>query len=121
MAVIMSKKDKKRQREAAIKAEIARREKDRRDRSPLTRDEMLKLLDYVGEKVMIEGHNHDFSYTCEWLQSNGFEMQQALKFFSDENIQDDCPVHPTLMALLARGGGCDCEVLLNVEPETIYP
>jgi len=131
---------------------------------------------------MVEGHTHDFSFTCEWLQSNGFDEQQALKFFSDENIQDDwslcvegdpfalfgpsanrlswmpisrpqlesliewldtelsnegcnhdmslssswlernnCPVHPTLMALLAHGGGCDCEVVLNVEPETICP
>ena len=178
----MSKKDSKRQREAAIKAEIARREKDRRDRSPLSRDDMLNLLDFVGEKVMVEGHTHDFTYTCEWLQSSGFDEQGALRFFRGENIKDDwslcvegdpfalfgpsedrlswmpidrsqletliefldkelpikgCnhdltltsewletnnnPVHPTLMALLAHGGGCDCEVVLNVVPEAIYP
>jgi hypothetical protein len=178
----MSKKDKKRKREAAIKAEIARREKDRRDRSPLSRDDMLNLLAFVGEKVMVEGHSHDFSNTLRWLNSNGIDEEQALKFFGDEKIQDDwslctegdpyslfgpsetrlswmpidqfqlesliqwlddeiakngcdhdltltkqwlqannCPVHPTLMALLAHGGGCDCEVVLNVEPEGIYP
>ncbi len=51
----MSKKDKKRKREAAIKAEIARRKNDRRERSPLSRDDMLNLLNFVGEKVMTEG------------------------------------------------------------------
>ncbi len=178
----MSKKNKKRQREAAIKAEIARREKDRRDRSPLSRDDMLNLLGFVGEKVMTEGHTHDFTFTREWLKSNGFDEQATLRFFNEENIKDDwslcterdpftlfgpsedrlswmpidcsqlesliewldtelpikgcnhdlsltskwlktnnCPVHPTLMALLAHGGGCDCEVVLNVEPEGIYP
>ncbi len=177
----MSKKAKKQKREAAIKAEIAKREKDRRDRSPLNRDDLLNLLGFVGEKVMIEGHSHDFKFTLEWLNSNGFNEEETLKFFADEKIIDDwslctegdpyslfgpsntrlswmpidkaqlesliewldgevyekgcnheltltkqwlqtnsCPVHPTLMALLAQGGGCDCEVVLNVEPEGIY-
>lgn len=178
----MSKKDRKRLRQEAIRAEIARREQNRRDRSPLTRNEMLKLLDFVGEKVMVEGHTHDFSYTYEWLRKNNFNEERVISFFNDENIQDDwslciggdpftllgpskdrlswmpidrvdleslidwldrevpsrgcnhdlvltvewlkkhnCPIHSTLMALLAHGGGCDCEVVLNVDPEKIYP
>ncbi len=178
----MGKKDKKRKREAAIKAEIARREKDRRERSPLSTNEMLKLLDFVGEKVMVEGNSHDFCYTLKWLSKNGFNEEETLRFFAEEKIHDDwslctegdpyslfgpsetrlswmpidktqlesliewlddevrkngckndlsltkqwlqansCQVHPTLMALLAHGGGCDCEVVLNVEPEGIYP
>ena len=181
-ALDMNKKDRKRKREAAIKAEIARREKDRRDRSPLSREDMLNLLDFVGEKVMVEGHLQDFTYTLQWLKSNGFNEEETIKFFADEKIRDDwslctegdpyslfgpsdirlswmpiekpqlelligwlddevlnkgcnhdltltkqwlqannCPVHPTLMALLAQGGGCDCEVVLNVESEGIYP
>ncbi len=82
----MSKKDKKRKREAAIKTEIARREKDRRDRSPLSRDDMLNLLDFVGEKMMVEGHSHDFLYTLQWLNTNGFDEEGTLKFFADEKI-----------------------------------
>ncbi len=178
----MSKKDKKRKHGVAIKAEMARREQDRRDRSLLSRDNMLNLLSFVGEKIMTEGHTHDFSFTIDWLQKNGFDENSAMKFFSDENIVDDwsvctegdpyslfgpsedrlswmplkstqlesliewldekvsikgCnhdlslttkwlkannfPVHPTLMALLAHGGGCDCEVVMNVEIEGIYP
>jgi len=178
----MSNNDKKQRREAAIKAEIARREKDRRDRSPISRDDMLNLIGFVGEKVMVEGHSHDFTFTREWLRKNRFNEEEALKFFEGENITDDwslctegdpyslfgpsdtrlswmpidqpqlekligwlddevpkkgcnhdhtlteqwlqannCPVHPTLMALLAHGGGCDCEVVLNIEPEGIYP
>ncbi len=182
LGIIMSKNDKKRKREAAIKAEIARREKDRRERSPISRGDMLNLLSFVGERVMTEGHTNDFTFTIDWLKRNGFDEQAVLKFFSDENLIDDwslctegdpyslfgpsedrlswmpiesfqlesliewldekvpikgcnhdlslttkwlktnnCPVHPTLMALLAHGGGCDCEVVLNVEPEGIYP
>jgi hypothetical protein len=178
----MRKKDKKRKREAAIIAEIARREKDRCERSPLSRDDMLNLLDYVGEELMVEGRSHDFTYTLQWLNSNGFDKDKTLQFFAEEKIQDDwslctegdpyslfgpsetrlswmpidqpqlesliewlddevinkgcdhdltltkkwlkannCPVHSTLMALIAHGGGCDCEVVLNVEPKGNLP
>jgi hypothetical protein len=175
------KKEKKRQREEAIKAEISRREEDRRNRSPLTREEMLDLLGFVGEKIMTQGHEKDFSHTSQWLQDNGFDEQTALSFFRNEKITDDwslclngdpyalfgpseerlawmpiecsqleallewldkempvagcnhdlrltskwlqandCPLHPTLMALMVKGGGCDCEVVMNIEPESIY-
>jgi len=178
----MSKKEKKRQREAAMRAEIARREQARRDRSPLSRDDMLKLIGFVGEKVMVDGHTHDFTHTLLWLRENHCNQEDTIEFLKSEKLVDDwslcvdgdpyalfgasqdrlswmpldrphlealldwldaevpkrgcqhkmtlttewleandCPLHPTLIALLAHGGGCDCEVVLNVEPETIYP
>ena len=85
----MSKKDRKRKSEEAIKAEIARQENIRRDRSPLTREDMLKLLSFVGEKVMVDGHTHDFTYTCVWLRKNDFNEKRAIRFFNDESLQDD--------------------------------
>ncbi len=178
----MSKKDRKRQREEAIHAEIARRVQAHKDQSPLSRDDMLELIGFVGEKVMIEGHSHDFTHTNKWLQKNNFDQKKAFEFFNCVKIVDDwslciegdpfvllgvssdrlswmpidrphleslidwlgteipkrgckhdmalttewlgkhdCPIHPTLMALLAHGGGCDCEVIFNVESKVIYP
>ena len=83
------KKEKKRRRKESIQMEIARREEGRRNRSPLTREEMLDLLGFVGERIMTQGHEKDFSYTSQWLQDNGFDKQTALAFFCDEKITDD--------------------------------
>ena len=41
----MCNKNKKRQREEAIKAEILKRENLRAEKSPITRDQMLSLVD----------------------------------------------------------------------------
>ncbi len=70
---------------------------------PLEREELEALLDWLDERVQRVGCQHDHRLTTEWL----------------ENKQVDSAV--TTMALLARGGGCDCEVLLNVDPDEIYP
>ena len=178
----MNKNDKKRQREALMRTEIARREHARKERAPFSREDMLKLVEFVGEKIMVEGHRDDFKYTLLWLQENNCELEKAIEFLKGERIVDDwslcikgdpyalfgasqerlswmpidrphledlldwlevevpkrgckhdmtltiewlnahiCPTHPTIMALLTHGGGCDCEVVLNVDPETIYP
>lgn len=178
----MSKNDIKRQRVELMRAEIARREQARKERAPFSQEDMLKLIGFVGEKVMVDGHTHDFTYTLQWLRDNNCDQEKVIQFLNSEKIVDDwslcidgdpfalfgpsqdrlswmpidrphlealldwldvevpkrgcnhdmtlttewlkvhdCPMHPTIMALLAHGGGCDCEVVLNVEPETIYP
>jgi len=178
----VSKNDRKRQHQELMRAEIARREQARKERAPFSREEMLKLVEFVGEKVIVEGHGNDFTYTLQWLRENNCDRERAIEFLNGEKIVDDwslcikgdpfalfgpsqerlswmpidrfdlkvlldwldeevpkrgckhdmtlttewlkahdCPVHPTIMALLAHGGGCDCEVVLNVEPESIYP
>ncbi len=76
---------------------------DRLSWMPLESSQLESLIDWLDEEVPIKGCNHDLSLTTEWLKAN------------------NCPVHPTLMALLAHGGGCDCEVVMNVEAEGIYP
>jgi hypothetical protein len=178
----MNKKEKKRMRQKAIRAEIARREADRAARSPFGREEMLELVSYVGGRIMSEGHHFDFSYTKEWLKRREIQEEAAIRFLNEEKISDDwslcvsgdpyklfgstenrlawMPLEredledlldwldeqieakgcnhdlsltaqwlnekgfdvPSIqMALLAQGGGCDCEVVMNLEPETIYP
>jgi hypothetical protein len=178
----MSKRDKKRQREEAIKAEILRREQQRAERSPIDRDQMLFLIEYVGKNVMEKGHEHNFEFTKQWASSNSINIDSLITFLENERIKDDwdlvvsadpyeyfgatserlswmplekndlealldwldvtlpergckhdytltkewlsskdVDISTTLMALMSKGGGCDCEVVYNVEPENIYP
>jgi len=178
----MSKKDKKRQREEAIKAEILKRENQRAAKSPVNRDQMLALVEYVGKNIMENGHEHNYEITSKWAVINSIDPDKLIGFLEGERIRDDWdlvvsadPFHffgatnerlswmplekneleslldwlectlpergcnhdytltkewlegksvdisTTLMALMAKGGGCDCEVVYNVELENIYP
>jgi hypothetical protein len=178
----MSKKDKKRQREEAIKAEILKRERQRAERSPIDRDQMLSLIEYVGKNIMGKGHEHNFEFTEKWTSSNSINFASLVIFLESERIKDDwdlvvsadpydffgttserlswmplekndlaalldwldailpergckhdytltkewlsskdVDIPTTLMAFMSKGGGCDCEVVYNVEPENIYP
>lgn len=178
----MNKKNKKQLRQEAINAEIKRRERDRASRSPLNRDQMLRLVEYVGKSIIDGGHDHNFKYIAEWARQNSIDFEKLTSFLNSERIKDDwdlsvsCDPYKlfgstadrlawmplekdeledlldwldeavsekgcahnyslarewlstksvdtstTLMALMAKGGGCDCEILLNVEEEYIYP
>ena len=70
----MSKKLKKQQREIAIKAEKAKRANATLARSPLSKEQFLSLFVHVGSSIVNNGHEHDFSYTDEWLSDNGFDL-----------------------------------------------
>lgn len=72
---------------------------------PLDEDELETMLDWMDEQLQLKGCNHDYTLTKEWL--------------SDKSVDSST----TLMALMAKGGGCDCdcEIVLNVEPENVYP
>jgi hypothetical protein len=76
---------------------------ERLARMPIARGALEELVAWVDEKCRAEGCDNSRRFTREWLQKRGL------------------PVAPTELALLAQGGGCDCEVVLNVHPEMIYP
>ena len=178
----MSNKNKKQQREDAIKAEILKREQQRIENSPLDREEMLSLVEFVGKNIIEHGHQHDFAFTEQWAANYSINIEKLKTFLSKERIKDDWDLavdadpydlfgsgkdrlswmpldksdleellvwldrvlpernckhdytltkewlssnsvdtSTTLMALMAKGGGCDCEIVYNVEPENIYP
>ncbi len=56
-----------------------------------------KLFDYLDEKLQKTPCNHDFKLTTEFLNSNGIDFRKHIDFF------------------IENGGGCDCEILMNVE------
>jgi len=72
-------------------------------RMPLDPAELTNLIDAVDEAVRAEGCDHDLGFTRGWLELN------------------ELPIATTEFALIAQGGGCDCEVVLNVDHELIYP
>jgi hypothetical protein len=75
---------------------------ERRARMPLSQDELEELIQWLDDKCAEHGCDSTHRFAREWLQAR------------------DLPVATTEFALLALGGGCDCEVVLNVEAEAIY-
>lgn len=69
---------------------------------PLSESQLDGLLDYVDELVESKGCDHDFTHTKKFLASNNLNSPELL------------------MCFIALGGGCDCELVLNVESEGIY-
>lgn len=77
--------------------------KERLSWMPLGQEELEELLDWLDEALHETGCNHDYTLAKDWLSKRSVDTGA------------------TLMALMAKGGGCDCEIVLNVEPENIYP
>ncbi|MCG7989595.1 MAG: DUF2695 domain-containing protein [Candidatus Thiodiazotropha lotti] len=70
---------------------------------PLEENELSLLIDYVDRQVQENGCHHDHRHTKEWLSDSGHNVNEVLA------------------ALMAHGGFCDCEVVMNVEEDSIYP
>ena len=76
---------------------------DRRARMPIPQEALEALIAWVDAACKREGCDHSLRHTRAWLTAN----RQ--------------PIATTEIALLAQGGGCDCEVVLNVDMNAIYP
>ena len=72
-------------------------------RMPLDRPDLEGLIDFLDDVVAANGCDHTTRNAKDWL------------------AQHRQPLASTLTALLAQGGGCDCEIVVNVEPDAIYP
>lgn len=85
---------------AAREAEAIER-RARLEAAGLGGDRLEALLEHVAEALRTETCDHSPRHAAEWLAIHGVDPG------------------PALDALLALGGGCDCEVVLNVavEPE----
>jgi len=69
---------------------------------PIDAETLQELLDDLDEHLESVGCDHTQRFARRWLARRGL------------------PVGATCMALLAKGGGCDCEIALNVELESIF-
>jgi hypothetical protein len=172
----------KRNRKRAVFEERTRRWRSNEAASPLSRELLTELLDYLAEHIVADGHDGTFGHTLAWLSTKGLDPSPVTTFLQSHRWTDDfavaisgdpcllfgptperlarmpierkaleellswldekcqasgcdntrrftrewlqkrgLPVATTEFALLAQGGGCDCEVVLNVDPENIYP
>ncbi len=64
---------------------------------PISRDIFYELFDYLDERLSEETCNHNLDMTEEFLKQRNIPIEEV------ENW------------LIENGGGCDCEVLANVE------
>jgi hypothetical protein len=80
----------------------------RRARLQLSRAQLEALIDYVAGKLdETGGCDHTPRHAATWLvEVAGFEDEAAI-----ERIVD---------ALLDEGARCDCEVVLNLDPEDLF-
>jgi len=72
-------------------------------RMPLDRASLTDLMAWLETALVERGCDHTLRLSLEWLGTHAL------------------PIASTEFSLIAQGGGCDCEVLLNVDPDRIYP
>jgi len=72
-------------------------------RMPLEAPDLVELLSWLESQLEEHPCQHSLHLTRQWLVDNAK------------------PVAITEFALVAQGGACDCEVVMNVDPENIYP
>ena len=70
---------------------------------PIEHKHLRELKQWLRDELAKHGCKCELDLTKAWLEKKGL------------------PVYSTMMALLLQGGGCDCEVLMNVESAKIYP
>ncbi|GAA4012370.1 hypothetical protein GCM10022247_38700 [Allokutzneria multivorans] len=70
---------------------------------PLDRPRLESLLGHVETAVEAEGCDHGLRATDAWAVRNGVSLDDLHR------------------GLRGYGGHCDCEVMFNVDPDTVFP
>lgn len=68
----------------------------------IDQDQLEQLLDYVDERLGEQPCDHTARHAQRWAQSHRIEWETLAE------------------GLLEFGGYCDCEIVMNVEPEAIF-
>lgn len=95
--------EKQRKKELERKTRRLRREQEAAEwdeHTVLQPSELKDLLDFLDERLGEERCEHSLRLTASWAEAAGVEWE------------------PLEQSVLHFGGGCDCEVLANVNPET---
>ena len=89
--------DKARKKEL-LKDYKAKEKQNFQDSLPMDEELFWNLFDYVDEKLEVnDGCDHGLTFTREFLEKQSIDVESVLDWIINE------------------GGGCDCEVLYNVE------
>ncbi|WP_204763375.1 DUF2695 domain-containing protein [Lentzea nigeriaca] len=69
---------------------------------PLSREQLTALVEFVDALVIEEGCDHTLRHTLRWV--------------GEQSLAPD----PIVAALEELGGFCDCEVVMNCDPEDVF-
>ena len=70
---------------------------------PLEREDLAEMITWLDQAVTTQGCAHDFTFAKKWLSHTSLHAPT------------------TLMALIVKGGECDCKIAENVKLDEIYP
>jgi len=93
----MPSKEERRRRRALVRAIEEKQSAEAVARLPISRADLYNLFDWVDEHVIDEGCNHTLRHTRKFIRARGLAEEDIVKWLAE------------------YGGGCDCEVILNVE------
>jgi hypothetical protein len=97
----MTDKQRKRELKRQAKARMTEQAETNWEENMLLEPEQLRaLLDYLDEALAEEGCDHTLRLTGRWATEKGIDANALAASLAD------------------FGGGCDCEVLANVDPLT---
>ncbi|MCM1368542.1 MAG: DUF2695 domain-containing protein [Roseburia sp.] len=87
----------KQRRKLLAKSYKENRKQDFLSSLPMPKALFYKLFDYLDEQLSVRSCNHTLEITLEFLQKHGQPITEVTEW------------------LYSNGGGCDCEVLCNIE------
>jgi Protein of unknown function (DUF2695) len=96
----VDKQEKKRLKQRARAEVKAATEAEWQERMVLDPDQLESLLKFLDKQLPESGCDHTLALTLDWASDRGVEPEALTE------------------SLAHFGGGCDCEVLANVDPRT---
>ena len=93
----MVSKEEKRRRAAMVEAIVSEDTKKAIEQMPISLSKLGELFDYLDEQLEFHGCNHTSKIKTEYLSSQNLNSEKILTWLKEQ------------------GGGCDCEILANVE------
>ncbi|CRK58331.1 hypothetical protein [Alloactinosynnema sp. L-07] len=90
-------------RRKQIRDQYKRAEREARAAAlPMSREQLAELVEFVGDLVVSEGCDHTLRHTQVWIRAHDLEWT------------------PIAGGLAELGGYCDCEVVMNCDPEDVF-
>jgi hypothetical protein len=93
----MANKEEKKRRQALVEKIAQEKQSQAEAAMPISKPDLKALFDYVDERLEQDGCDHTLKATRSFL------------------AQQNLPQEPILDWLVEEGGGCDCEIIANVE------
>ncbi|MEU4765969.1 DUF2695 domain-containing protein [Actinosynnema sp. NPDC023794] len=111
-----------RARRRQLRDEYKRAEREARAASlPMSREQLTALVEFVDALVVSEGCDHTLRHTRTWVEGRGHEYGHAHGRVGCRGLESgQLDWGPVAEGLAELGGYCDCEVVMNCDPEDVF-